>query len=642
MDNLQWLLQLHLIRPYWLLALIPLALIIWIYSRVQSRSRSWASVIDPKLLPHLLQHNVAAQKKIPVILLSVLASLLVFALAGPAFEKRSQPVFKTRSALVILLDLSLSMDATDVKPSRLSRAHFKIEDILKQRREGQTALIAYAANAYTVSPLTDDAGTISAQIQALQTDIMPGQGSRLDLALKKARELFTNAGHSKGDIFIISDGINKKALNIIKQLKSEGYTSSVLAIGTANGAPIALPGGGFVKDRNGDIVIPKLDLDIMRQAARAGGGKFSLLSAGDRDIDHLMSNIDIDKNTDGNPQTDQQKHPFKTDVWHEEGPWLLLLVIPFAAYAFRKGLIFLLLVFILPLPQPAQASVWTDLWKNSDQQGEAALQQGEAEKAAELFKNPQWKAAAHYKAGQYEQASEILSSIDTAEANYNRGNALAKAGQIDRAIEAYDRALELQADHEDAKYNKQLLEKAKQENKDDKKDDRKDKDDQNKDSEQSDDKKSDPNKSDPEKSDQEKSDQGKSDKEKSDNSSDSDKSQPDKSNAENKSDQSEQKNEPDEQQQNNKDAAAEEKEADNKEADEQSAAEREAEKQQQEKEAEERKQQAQQLADETPDLSKQQTQQWLKKIPDDPGGLLRRKFKYQYSRQQTQEENQPW
>lgn len=186
--------NLHLLRPWWLLAIIPAAALIWFYTRSHSQSRSWAAIIDKRLLPHVLQgnNNVISKRRHwrHFILLFLLASLLIVALAGPAFEQRPQPVFKTQSALVLVLDLSRSMDAADIKPSRLGRAHYKLSDILKQRREGQTALIAYAADAFVVSPLTDDAATIEAQLTALQTGIMPAQGSRLDRALQKPGRCF--------------------------------------------------------------------------------------------------------------------------------------------------------------------------------------------------------------------------------------------------------------------------------------------------------------------------------------------------------------------------------------------------------------------------------------------------------------------
>jgi len=621
MDSLQWIQQLHLIRPYWLLALFPLALIIWLSARTQIHSRSWASVIDKRLLPHLLQGESLQKKKKNMLALFlplfILGAIIIFALAGPAFEKRPQPVFKNQSALIIILDLSRSMDATDIKPSRLSRAHFKINDILNMRKEGQTALIVYAAEAFVVSPLTDDAETIASQISALETHIMPTQGSRLDVALNKAKQLLNNAGHSKGNILVITDSISRNAKNTLKALNKDNIKTSILAIGTTEGAPIATQNGGFVKDSNGSIVVPKLDINDLKSAARSGGGKFSLLTSTDKDIKLLVSNIKIDREKPKDLDTANNK--FKTDIWHEEGPWLILFIIPFAAYAFRKGLVFALLIFILPLPQPAQAFGWSDLWNNRNQQGASALEQGDAKQAAKLFDDRQWKAAAQYKAEKYQEAADLLSNIDTDDANYNRGNALSKANNIDAAIEAYDRALKLNPNHEDAAHNKKLLEQAKKE--------------QEKQSQESD-------KNNDEKKDDKEKQKGDSNKDSSKNSDKNSKDKSEKNSDKNSDNNSEQQNDNNKDQQ-SADDSDEANQADKKQSKEQQKP-KSAEADKDAKTEAQRKAQQQKLSDETPDLEQQQTQQWLKKIPDDPGGLLRRKFKYQYSRQNNRHEENPW
>jgi len=622
MDSLQWIQQFHLIRPYWLLAIFPLALTIWLYSHTHTHSRSWASVIDKRLLPHLLKDITHSKKPTPVIALFILGLIIIFALAGPAFEKRPQAVFKTQSALVIILDLSHSMDATDIKPSRLSRAQFKINDILSMRKEGQTALIAYAAGAYVVSPLTDDAETIASQVPALETHIMPAQGSRLDIALEKALQLFNNAGHSKGNILVITDSVSLNDKSALKKLSSENYITSILAVGTKEGAPIANQQGGFVKDRNGSIVVPKLDVNSIKNAAFLSGGKFSLLTSNDSDINHLLSIIDINREALGKEQTDVSGNKFKTDLWYEEGPWLILLIIPFAAYAFRKGLIFALLIFILPLPQPAQAFGWSDLWNNNNQRGTTAFEAGNAQQAAELFNDPQWKAAAQYKAGQYQESAELLNDIDTPEANYNRGNALAKANDLENAIKAYDRALQLNPEHEDAKHNKQLLEQAKQQQEQNSQEGDKNRD--NKDKQKSD-------------SD---TDQQNSQKSQENSQENSEKNFPNNAN-ENPEQQNQSKNSQEESDQQPEQQSAQPKENSDSEKEEQQAAETKDESEDK-KSDEERKTQQQNLSKATPDLEQQQTQQWLKKIPDDPGGLLRRKFKYQYGREKNQNEQNPW
>ncbi|HEY9200945.1 MAG TPA: VWA domain-containing protein [Gammaproteobacteria bacterium] len=615
--------NLHLLRPWWLLALIPAAALIWFYSRSHSQSRSWAAIIDQRLLPHVLQGNNSVMSKRRhrryFILLFLLSSLLIVALAGPVFEQRPQPVFKAQSALVLVLDLSRSMDAADVKPSRLSRAHYKLSDILKQRREGQTALIVYAADAFVVSPLTDDAATIESQISALQTGIMPAQGSRLDRALQKAQTLFYNAGHQRGEIIVLSDSVNAEDIETGRELQQQGFNISVLAIGTADGAPIPADTGGFLKDTSGSIVISKLDSTALQQLAQAGGGDFTRLTASDNDINRLLSGLSTKPQLDPLAETGQS---LTTDRWHEEGPWLLLLLIPFAAYAFRRGLVFLLLIFILPMPQPAQAVEWDQLWKNNNQRALQQLQQGNAQQAAELFETPTWQAAAEYRAGNYAKSADILKSIDNADAHYNRGNALAKTGAYDEALQAYKRALELQPEHEDARYNKQQVEQTLQNQQNEKQQSSEDESDSN---EPSEDDQSDTNKTDDNQNGDSKSQNNQSTG-----------SQPEEDKSENDQATGDQ---------NNSDPGNDEQSGQNPPQAKPDSSQSEAETAETEQQA-----QAQQAADkpdgestdEPLDLQQQQTQQWLKKIPDDPGGLLRRKFHYQYGREPRQDEQQAW
>ncbi len=175
--------EFHFIRPYWLLALIPAIAVLILLLRGKLNQGNWSQVCDAELLPFVLQDRVANQSRFSLFLAMFSSLLVIFALAGPTWEKIPAPVFRNQAALVIALDLSHSMDANDIKPSRLIRARYKINDILKQRKDGQTALLVYAGDAFTVTPLTDDNETIASQISALTTGIMPRQGSNALLAL---------------------------------------------------------------------------------------------------------------------------------------------------------------------------------------------------------------------------------------------------------------------------------------------------------------------------------------------------------------------------------------------------------------------------------------------------------------------------
>ena len=221
--------QFHFLRPVWLLALAPLAVLLWYLVKGRRMSRSWQAVVDPALLPHLLTGQVQSRRLWPLLMMGLGGMLAIIALAGPVWEKLPQPVFKQQSALVIALDLSRSMDANDIKPSRLARARHKITDILAQRREGQTALIAYAAEAFAVTPLTDDDATIKAMLPGLTTDIMPTQGSSADRALEQAYTLFEHVGIRHGSLLLMSDGFSKTEIQSMNLLLNQ-YANLRLAV----------------------------------------------------------------------------------------------------------------------------------------------------------------------------------------------------------------------------------------------------------------------------------------------------------------------------------------------------------------------------------------------------------------------------
>ena len=455
----------HFLRPQWFWALLPLPGLLWLLYRRHLAGAAWRKVCDPHLLPHLLAGEARRQSLLPLILIALAWIIAVTALAGPVWRQLPQPVYQSELARVMVLDLSRSMDAADVQPSRLIRAKHKLRDILDRAQQGQTALVVFSDEAFVVSPLTQDARTIQAMVPALATDIMPRQGSRPDLALRKADALFRQGNASGGDIILITDGAEgTRVMDAVQDIRAEGRRVSVLAVGTAEGAPIPAAVGGFLKNRHGAIVIPRLDAARLSELAAAGGGRFALLSADDSDLDLLLEQP-VDSRWQGGGQAAQD---ITTDLWREEGPWLLLLVLPLAALVFRRGVLACVLVAVTAgaAPRPATALEWRDLWLRPDQQGARLLQEDKPAEAAERFQNPAWQGHAHYRAGQYDRAAELFGKIDSADGHYNRGNALAQQGLLTEALAAYEYALQQDEAHEDARFNhnliKQLLEQQQQ------------------------------------------------------------------------------------------------------------------------------------------------------------------------------------
>ena len=568
----------HFIRPYWLLAFILLLVFILMLVKQKLRNRKWESLCDHELLPFILIGNESTSRRLSAILLFISGSLAIISLAGPAWQKLPQPVFSTQSALVIALDLSQSMNATDISPSRIERARFKVADILEKRAEGETALLVYAGDAFTVTPLTDDAATIESQLMALTTDIMPAQGNRTDVAMSKSIELLRQAGASKGDILLITDEINLEMTSTIAEaISNDGYRLSILGIGTLQGAPISLPDGSFFKDQYGKIVIPKLNEESMRQLALIGSGRYLKMTVEDSDINDLNSFFSSSLEDSDVTETD-----LETDVWQEQGPWFLLLLVPVIVMVFRRGVLVLIIMMCLPYPQDAGAIEWDAMWLRADQRAKQVLEAGQVETAADLFEDPAWKGAAHYQAGNFDDAVKYLQEVEGIENKYNLGNALARKGRFEQAIALYDDVLGEDPEHEDAKFNKELLEKELQQQQQ---------------------------------------------QQPTESASNQDKQQQDQEQQQNQS-QDESQQEQAQQQTDNQDEQDPNQDQQSQETEQQSDS---GEEQQPEEEIKDPGQpEPLQANQDQVDEEKQATEQWLRRIPDDPGGLLRRKFLLQY------------
>ncbi len=690
----------HFLRPEWLLAIPVVAIILILFYRRSRQSIGWEKVCDPALLNFQLtrtRETVGSASRLLTWLVPIMFLITILALAGPSWQKKEQPIFQKDSALVIVLDLSLSMNARDVKPSRLERAKLKIIDILKQKKEGQTALVAYAGDAHTVSPLTIDNKTIISLLPALDSSIMPLSGSHAADAIKTAKELLVNAGYSRGDILLFTDGIDaseqQKVKQLVKQLNQQGYHTSIIGIGTQAGSPIPIPGqGGFIKDRSGQVILSKLEEQPLKAIAKSGGGFYHRLSLDDSDFKEILQQKFIDK--DKVKQQDEE-----LEQWIDAGAYVTLLVIPLALFMFRKGVLSLLvgslLVSSLLLPafysapvmaeplsesaaktaEPQQSSKsdfnWNDLWLTPDQQADKSFKAQNYQQAAETFKDPLWKASAYYRAGKYEQALQQYSQFDSADALYNKGNALANLQKFPEAIKAYENALKQNPELEDARKNieylKKLLEQQKQQSEQNSQDQQEQNNpSQQKDSQQNQQPDQSGNKQDSQsgnnsqQQDQKQQNDAGKKQDKSDNSEsksgseqESSKEEQDK-NQEQKTSSSEQQQQTGQNaQQGNRDQQAQQPDSDKEieKAREQAAQARKTQSQQQDQEKEQRNGEAQAPADVMSQLSQEEQQsmkQWLQRIPDNPGELLRIKFrnntliKQRQQRNPQQYEGNPW
>lgn len=418
--------DLHFVRPQWLWLLLALPLLGLWWARRRRDQDAWRQRVDPHLLPHLLAPGSGRGQLAGLLLgLSTLA-LAILAMAGPGW-RAEQRLWQESTPLVIALDLSSASAAGDLQPSRLLQARAAIDTLLQARTGGEVALVAFAADAHTVAPLTADVDNVRVFLDALAPDIMPADGSDPARAIAWSAGLLERAGMERGVILVMTHQADAGARRAAAAASRAGYTVSVLGLGTAEGA--------LHRDAGGRLVHSRMDAGSLQALADAGSGRFVALAAdgGQAFAGSVPGGLieTAGRAAGGSIRSDQ-------------GYWLLLPLLLLAALAFRRGAGLLVLALASGLPLvPVQAQEGS-LWHRPDQ---IAHERGVA-------------AVEAYRRGNYEAAAEIWAGLDGARSDYNRGNALARAGLLEEAIAAYDEALAREPGLEDAVENRRIVEEA--------------------------------------------------------------------------------------------------------------------------------------------------------------------------------------
>jgi Ca-activated chloride channel family protein len=605
--------QFHFLRPWFLLLLFPFAWFIYLLWIKKSQDSGLENIINQQLLEYLTKGKAQKNKQqhLPILGLSIIWFIVILGLAGPTWKKLEQPLYSSEAAVVIILDLSPSMRAQDTKPSRIQRAHLKILDVLSERKGGLNALIVYGGEAHIVTPLSNDTDTLENLLPSLVPGILPIPGSNVEMAVELAVNTLQTAGVNNGSLLLVTDGIDKSAINTVKAALPNTIGLTVIGIGTEKGAPIPLK-EGFIKDDSGNTVIAKRNSDTLQAFANATNGHYLPLQADNSDVLFFTRKIESQQRA---MERDAQSR--NSESWHEFGPTLLLLLIPLMAMAFRRGWLLQIVcvgsVFTMTLPEPAYASFWDQLWKNKDQRGQQAWDNQDYDAAAKTFKNKQWQGSAEYKNKNYEGALSQFKQDNSATGLYNQGNAHAQLGQFEEAIKAYDQALAIQPEFPEAEKNKKLLEELQQQQQNqqqgDQQNNQENQDQQNQDN------------------------QNQSQDSQSQNQQDSDNQE----NSQGKNQESNQKDNEQSQQQDSQKNESEEKENEQAQQDNQS--------EQNQEQSDQQNESQQNLATAESELSEEEQQalqQWLRKVPDDPSGLLRRKFQYEFEKRRQQYQQGDW
>ncbi|MCK4206867.1 VWA domain-containing protein [Brucella pituitosa] len=437
----------HFLRPWWLLALLLPIAVVWFSSRATDIRARWENMIAPHLLDRLIILPATGSHIRPSWLLALALALATLAVSGPTWQREIPPFVEDAAPLVIAVDLSQTMNAIDVTPSRLERAKLKIKDIVALRQGGRTAIVVYSGSAHQVLPLTDDAALLDTYADALATRIMPVPGKNTAAGLKMAEATLASSG-AEGTILFITDGVEQAAFDAFGKRGDFGIV--VLGVGTSQGGPVKMSqGGGFLTDEKGDRTSAKFDMSAMKKLATDTGVAVATMTDDDSDVhwvlQHVATNFAAKKSTDG-------------DRWKDSG-WLLLFpVVLLFALTFRRGWIvrvgiLLLSAKVLLAPSTATASNLTDMWITPDQQGRLAYDRGDFNAASMLFHDPMWQGTAFYREGKYAEAIDAFATVDTPESWYNQGNALLHLGRFEEAVTAYKKTLASRKDWTDARSN---------------------------------------------------------------------------------------------------------------------------------------------------------------------------------------------
>lgn len=440
----------HWFRPWWLLLLPLLAWLLWQLWHRQKRAGRWQMILPAAFHGVLLNGGKGRDNKTPWVFLGVAWALALIALLGPGWQRVEQLSQRPVDPLVILLEVTPEMLATDSPPTRLEQARRKLQDLLQARSDSQTAIIVYAGSAHTLVPLSDDMTTIRNLLDAVKPSIMPKAGHRADLALRQALDLLKQAALGRGRILLIGSSLSDQERQGIRQtLIGQSPPLLMLGVGTAEGAPVLQEKGGLLKDSQGAILLPRLDSASLTEFIGELGGEYRQVRMDDDDLQELGL-------LDGPKILSNDGELIQLDTWADQGHWFLLPLLVLAACAGRRGWL-LCLPLLMMLPQNSYAFDFQDLWLRPDQQGQQLLEHHRPAEAARRFHDPQWKGIALYAAGDYASAAQRFAEGNSAADHYNRGNALARSGELEAAMDAYEQALERQPDLQAALKNKALV-----------------------------------------------------------------------------------------------------------------------------------------------------------------------------------------
>lgn len=439
----------HFLRPYWLLLIVPAMLLPWLWTRRHDLKRQLDGVIAPHLIAALVITPEQRQTLRPVHLLALLLGLGALAAAGPTWTEDRPGFLDNRAPLILAFDLSPSMDADDVPPSRLTAAKHKMHDLLKRRAGARTALIAYAGSAHLVLPATQDPGLLDSFMQALDTSLMTRAGRDVPGVIDQAKTLLA-AEKVPGTLVLITDGADASQFDAISgRLKDSDLQVLVLAVGSQDRGLLHDHQGRPRLGSDGRPLLANFDAEGLKGLARAADAPLGSLTLDDDDLDWIE--LHALRHFQAVQDEGKQVH------WKDAGYWLCWPLALIALFCVRRGWqvhwLAVALMLLPGAPQTAHAGTLADAFLTPDQQGRWAFEHGHYPEAAAHFHDPYWRGVAAYHAADYQAALADFARLDTATAYFYLGNIYVRLFKFPEAIAAYQQALQRQPEFPQASAN---------------------------------------------------------------------------------------------------------------------------------------------------------------------------------------------
>jgi Ca-activated chloride channel homolog len=450
--------QFHFVQGAWLWGLLAIPIVLLFYAlfyEATTPSRLLERFADRQLLPHLIKHQGIPVRGIrKSLLVWALAWLCgIVAMAGPCWNYTDQQAFKVPRNFVIVLDLSQTMNAEDVRPSRVARAREEIQDLLDISRGTDIGLIAYAAVPHMVTPLTDDVATIKNLLPALDTSLVTLQGDRLRPALEMAARMLKAEPGGSNSILVISDGEFEESDFTALAHAAGDTTIYTMGIGTLAGGLVPDQSGGWLQDAMGKATISRMQENRLQQLATAGHGFYVTADYSDSDTRAILGGINAARGS-------AQFVPKSVRVWEDRfyvpALALVLLLLPL----FKRGFVFAVIALLAWTLFPgsyAQAATVADLFLNRDQQADAAYDRGDYKGAMAKFDTDYRRGVVAYRAGAYDKAAALFqaaaSKNNDLNALYNLGNAQLMQFRPEDAIASYEAVLRRRPGDASAQHN---------------------------------------------------------------------------------------------------------------------------------------------------------------------------------------------